>query len=367
MLQPNINAKQIKELSYDSNLQPSATSINFTVENCHVNAYIEQIVLNFASADSTASSISCTLLDRGNGYTSAINGYLPITFAVIGLTTSPVINQNVITNSANTQTVIYVNESVQDSEGIGNIYVKLSKSSGTFNTSFTMTVIYRPESTYNNRLNTLDQLDNRKPQRVLSQVGVGTYGAPTSIMTDQTNAVAHRTNPRNNIDTVSYGFTVFSTSPIFYFGTPAQTKRWFIGFNKDNTANVGIVTFSYFNGSSFVGLATTQVASGALGPGTYQFANDGVVIFTPPTNWSALQMSNDPLTQYNTTINNLQFNGSYGGVSQVITTNNTVFNPNMFWIQCQVGFATTSSINISTVVPLISPDHPVTVRRRLLG
>ena len=357
MLQPNINAKQIKELSYDSNLQPSATSINFTVENCHVNAYIEQIVLNFASADSTASSISCTLLDRGNGYTSAINGYLPITFAVIGLTTSPVINQNVITNSANTQTVIYVNESVQDSEGIGNIYVKLSKSSGTFNTSFTMTVIYRPESTYNNRLNTLDQLDNRKPQRVLSQVGVGTYGAPTSIMTDQTNAVAHRTNPRNNIDSVSYGFTVFSTSPIFYFGTPAQTKRWFIGFGSDCTPNLGIVTFSYFNGTNFVALASTQVFNGAAGPGTYVFAYDGVLIINPPSTWSALVMPNDPLTIYNNNIIGLG----------TLRSNNVVNNPNMYWIQCQVGFSVTSSLRISTIQPLLATDHPLTVRRRLLG
>jgi len=367
MLQPNINAKQIKELLYDSTLQPAATTVKFTVENCHVNAHVEQIVLNFVSADSTASNISCVLLDRGNGYTGTINGYYPITFATIGYTTSPVINQNIVKNSANTQVTIYVNESVQDSEGIGNIYIQLSKSAGTFNTSFTMTVIYRPESTYNNRLNTLNQLSNSGFQRVLSQSGVGTYGSPLSAMVDQTNAVAHRANPRNNVDVATFGFPVFSTSPIFYFGSQDRTKRWFIGFNKDNTPNISSVTFSYFNGSTFVGLASTQVANGALGPGTYNFANDGVVILTPPSDWSALKMANDPLTKYNTNVNNLLFNGSYGGVSQIITTNNTVNNPNMFWIQCQVGFLTTSAVNIATVVPLIDPDYPVTTRRKLLG
>ena len=357
MLQPNINAKQFKEVFYDSSLQPSATSVNITVENCHVNAYIEQIVLTFASSDSTAGNISCTLLDRGNSYTGSINGYNPITFAVIGYNTSPVINQNVITNTATTQTIIYVNESVQDSEGIGNIYVKLTKSSGTFNVNFTMTVIYRPESTYNPRFDNLNQIGNRTPQRVLSQVGLGTYFDAASVMTDQTNFLAHRVNPRNNLDIVSYGFNVFSTSPIFYFGTPTTSKRWFIGFGSDCTPNLGIVTFSYFNGTNFVALASTQVFNGAAGPGTYVFAYDGVLIINPPSTWSALVMPNDPLTIYNNNIIGLG----------TLRSNNVVNNPNMYWIQCQVGFSVTSSLRISTIQPLLATDHPLTVRRRLLG
>ena len=123
MNQQNLNAKVIKEVFYDATLQNVASSINFTVENCHVNAYIEQIILNFSSADSTAGSITCTILDRGNGFPGSINGLNPVTFASIGFGTAPN-TQTVIANSSNTQVNILVNESVQDSEGIGQIYIQ---------------------------------------------------------------------------------------------------------------------------------------------------------------------------------------------------------------------------------------------------
>ena len=355
MLQPYVNAKQIKELFYDSTLQPTATSVNFTVENCNVNAFIEQIIINFSSADATASNIVCSLNDRGHAYPATINGFNPVTFASVGYSTTPLSLQNLVPNSSNTKANIFVYESVQDSEGIGNIYVNLTKSTGSFNISFTMTVIYRPEATYNIRFDSLNQIDTRRPQRILSQIGLGTFGDPASSMIDQSSFVAHRVNPRNNLDIANFGFQVSSANPYFYFGTPAQTKRWFIGFSSDCTPNIGLVTFSYFNGSSFVGMGSTQCFVGAQGPGTYQFANDGVIIFNPPTGWSPLTMVNDPTTKINTTTIGLG----------TLSPNQIIPNPGMYWIQCQVGFATTASITVSTVQPLIAVDHALTVRRRI--
>lgn len=362
----NLNATIVKELVYDASLQPSATTLNFTVENCHPNAYIEQIIFYLNSADASfGAQTQITLLDRGNGYTSPINGYLPITFSSIGstvTTTGGTLTAPVITQAQNSTTVVaYVNQSVQDSEGLGNIYVKLTRSSGSYNVGFTMAVVYRPEITYNSKFNTRNQQSNDHPPRILSQVGTGTFGAKASIMTDQTNFVAHNYNPRNNVDITTFGFGISSVNPIFYFGTPYQTKRWFLGFSSDNTPNIGIVTFSYYNGTAFTTFSTTSVANGCLGPGTYKFANDGVIIFTPPSDWQALQMANDPLTIYNATIIGLG----------TLATNNTVRNPNIYWIQCQVGFATTAStsnqtLNIATVVPLIDPALPLTYRRKLI-
>jgi len=361
MIQQNLNAKIIKEVFYNASLQPAqANTVNLTVENCHVNAFVEQIVITFASADTTASSIVCSLLDRGNGYTGQINGLSPITFTQIGLATAGT-NQTLITNAANTQVSIFVNESVQDSEGLGNIYVRLTKPAGIFNVNFTLAVIYRPEITYNMRLNQRNQISSDKVARVLSQTGILTYGDTSTTMVDQSNYISKVFCSRNNIENVAYGFGVMNTSPYFYFGTPFKTRRWFLGFSSDCTPNIGIVTFSYFNGSNFVALASTQVANGCQGPGTYKFAYDGVVIVTPPTNWAAIKFANDPLTKYNTTMIGLG----------TLATNNTINNPEMYWIQCQVGFAsndpiTNQTITVSTVCPLIDPEFPLTTRRRLI-
>ena len=361
MIQQNLNAKIIKQVFYNASLQPAqANTIVLTVENCHVNAFVEEINITFVSADTTASSITCTLLDRGNGYTGQINGFNPITYTQIGLTTAGT-NQNLIINPANTQVNVMVNESVQDSEGIGNIYVRLSKPAGLFNVSFTLAVTYRPEITYNMKLNNRNQISSDRPQRVLSQTGILTYGDLSTVMVEQTNFQADYFNPRNNVDTATYGFDVNSTNPIFYFGTPFKTKRWFLGFSSDCTPNIGVVTFSYFNGANFVALASTQAAIGCQGPGTYRFAYDGVNIFTPPANWSAVKMDNDPRTKYNSVIIGLG----------TLATNSTINNPNMYWIQCQVGFATNDpavnqTIKISSICPLIDPDLPLTVRRRLI-
>jgi hypothetical protein len=354
MLQPNINAKQIKEVFYNASNQSASSTINITVENCHVNAFIEQIVINFVSTDVTCGNITASILDRGNGYPNSINGFNPVTFANIGYTTSPVTLQNLVPNSANTQVTIFIYESVQDSEGLGNIYVKLAKSSGTFNVSFTMTVIYRPEVTYEAKLNTRNQISNDKYPRVLwcSQGPIG-Y-ATTSQMVEASNLVAKNYNARNNIDTATFGFPIYSTSPVFYFGTPWPTKRWFIGFNQDNTPNLGIVTFSYWNGVAFTGFTTAYI--GALGPGTYQFAYDGVCIFTPQTTQVAYQMPNDPYVVYNTTQVGL---GTLGN-------KNLLGDTTICWIQCNVGFATTGVLTISTIVPLIDPALPLTYRRRLI-
>lgn len=358
---PYVNSKVIKEVFYDSTLQPTATTMLITVENVPVNAFIHQVVFYLATAEAAFGSLlSLSFLDRGNGYPQPINGFDPITFTTIS--TSNVMSpssgtftpQNVVQNGLTV--IVNVNQSVQDSEGLGNFYIQLSKLAGTFNKNFTMAVVYSPEVTFNQLLTNRNQSSNDKRPRMLSQSGVGSYLLATSTMVDQTNTLANYYHARNNVDNVDFGFNVFSTSPIFYFGTPYKTTRWFVGFSSDCTQNIGIVTFSYFNGSNYVGLLTTQVFNGAQGPGTYKFAFDGVVIFNPPANWSPVNMPNDPLTKYNTTLIGLG----------TLATNNTVSNPALYWIQCQVGFAATATLRVSTIVPLIAPDLPITFRRRLI-
>jgi len=361
MLQPNINSKQVKEIYYDANLQSFATTVNFTVENSHTNAFIEQIVLNFISADSTAGNIVCTIKDRGNGFPNSVNGFRPTTFASIGYSTTPVALQNLVPNSANTQVNIYVYESVQDSDGVNCIYIQLSKSSGTFNVPFTMSVIYRPETTYNSKLDTRNQIAGPRSFRILSQTGIASFADPSAIMTNQTALISRFPNARNNVDTASLGFAVSSLSPFFYFGGADPINRFFLGFNSDCIPNLGIITFNYYNGTAFTSLSTSQIYVGAQGPGTYQFAYDGVITIVPPSNWSPLTMANDPFTVYNTTQVGLG----------TLATNYIIPNPGMYWIQCQVGFATTApgannSLTVSTVVPLISPSQPLTTRRKLL-
>ena len=355
-----IGPKIAKELYYNSTLLPQATTLNFTVENCHVNAFIESVIINLTTAEANFGSlITCNILDRGNAYPGSINGFTPITFASISSSSTTSYGTNVINTIVQNglTVVVAINESVQDSEGLGNFYIQLTKFNGSFNQSFTMTVIYRPETTYAPKLSGRNQISNSYPCRVLSQVGILTYGDLGSTMTDQTNYIAERYNSRNNLETVSYGFTVFSTSPYFYFGTPFPTKRWFLGFSSDSTINLGLTTFSYFDGSTFVGCAGSQVFIGATGPGTYRLAYDGVIIVTPPpATWSANKLANDPLTLYNTRMIGLG----------TLNTNNTVSNPGMYWIQCKVGFGTTGAITISATVPLIDPELPITGRRRLI-
>jgi hypothetical protein len=361
MLQPNINSKQIKEVYYDATLQGFATSINFTIENAHTNAFIEQIVLNFASADSTAGNIVCTIKDRGNSFPNSVNGFKPVTYSSIGYTTTPTTMQNLVPNSSNTQVTIFVYESVQDSDGVNCIYVQLSKTSGTFNVPFTMTVIYRPETTYNSKLDTRNQIAGPRSFRVLSQTGIASYADPTAIMANQTPLVSRYPNYRNNVDTAALGFAVSSTSPIFYFGGADKINRVFLGFNSDCTPNLGIVTFSYYNGVSFTSFSTSQLYNGCQGPGTYQFAYDGVITINSPANWVPLTMANDPFTVYNTTMVGLG----------TLATNYVIPNPGIYWIQCQVGFATTAPgtnqfLTVSAVAPLIDPAQPLTTRKKLI-
>lgn len=355
----NLNAKLIKEVVYDATLQSSATTLNFTVENCSVNAFIERIVVTLNSADANFySQVNLSILDRGNGYTGSINGYNPVTFITLGTSSnsSPTRPTNFQTVTQNGNIVTFdINQSVQDSEGIGNIYVKMTRTAGSFNVGFTMAVIYKPEITYNPKFNTRNQLSFNRYVRVLSQTGTGGY-ATTSTMTDYTNQLSRITNTRNNVDVLSYGMKVDSSNPYFYFGVPQQNKRWFLGFSSDNAPNVGIVTFSYYNGSTFTGLAATQAFNGCLGPGTYNFANDGVIIFTPPSNWAPLQMVNDPITKYNTTLTGLG----------TLATNNIVPNPAVYWIQCQVGFVGVNTIYVSSIAPLIDPAQALTNRRPLI-
>lgn len=357
----NLNAKVFKQVTYNGSLQTSASTINITVENVHVNAFIEKIVFNLQSADPFFGPfLTVKILDRGNGFTGLVNGFLPVTFATISTSNTvsypmsgAISGQNIVQNG--TTITVDVNESIQDSEGLGNFYIQLSRLQGAFSVGFTMTVFYRPETTYNTKLNTRWQISDSEA-RVVSQTGVGTYGSSLSVFTDQTKSVANYPNARDNTSTASFGFTVFSTSPIFYFGTPVKTGRFFLGFSSDCTPNLADITFSYFNGSTFVGLLTTQVNNGCGGPGTYKFAYDGVVYVTPPADWSALSIANDPYSKFNTTIIGLG----------TLATNNMVKNQSMFWIQCQVGFASTASVNVSTVIPLIDPAQPMTYRRRLI-
>jgi len=363
----NLNAMVVKEVRYDAALA-NTNVLNFTVENCSVNSYIQKIVFYLDSADPAfAAQTQVIINDRGHTFSGAINGFIPATYAVIGT------SLNNISGGTNTQSILnqlttrvveaYVNAPTQDSEGIGNIYIKLNRSTGAYNVGFTMVVFYQPQITHNSKLNTRNQVSNEMPMRVISQNGLQTYIHPSSLMIDQTHNISLSVNPRNNPDTTTFGFSINSSNPFFYFGTPYQTKRWFLGFSSDNTPNIGLVTFRYFNGTDFVGFGDTNVYSGALGPGTYQFANDGVIVFTPPssTAWKPVVMPKDPYTVYNNNILALGPNAS----------NNLVNNPGMYWIQCQVGFATTSAdkntqLVISTVVPLIATDLPLTVRRRLI-
>lgn len=356
----NLNATIVKEVKYDATLQPAATTINFTVENCHVNSHVDQIIFYLNSADANfGNQVVVELLDRGNGYAQPINGFVPTTFASFGsgqVTSGGTNVSNLLTQNGTT-VVTHVNQSVQDSEGIGNIYVKLTRANGTFNVGFTMVVIYRPEITYNSKLNTRNQVSDVNVCRVLSQTGSGTY--LYSTMADQTNFVAHNVNPRNNTDIATFGFNVTSTNPVFYFGSPEQTKRWFIGFSSDNTPNIGSISFSYFDGNNFIGFAATQYAMGCLGPGTYQGAYDGVVVFTPPVSWSPIKMNTDPLTVYNQTMIGLG----------TLASNNIVRNPSMYWVRCQVGFSSTQfnqTLTVSTVVPLIDPALSLTYKRKLI-
>lgn len=358
----NLNAKMIKEVAYVPALQSSATTIKFTVENCAVNAFVEQIIFYLGSADANFyNQVNVSLLDRGNGYTGQINGFNPVTFATIGTSntytfSAATASQGIVQNG---NTVIYnVNQSVQDSEGVGNIYVQLSRTAGAFSVPFTMVVVYRPEITYSSKFNTRNQTSFNKYFRVLSQAGTGTYNLTTSTMTDQTKTVFNVFQPRNNVDTLTNGFTVDSNNPFFYFGLPTINKRWFIGFSSDNTPNIGVVTFSYFNGTAFTSFSTTRVFNGCQGPGTYVFAQDGVIIFDPSSlSWTPTVMTNDPVTKYNAALL---------GLGQTLATNNLVPNPGMYWIQCQVGFSTTGTLKISTVVPLIDPAQALTNRRPLI-
>jgi hypothetical protein len=367
----NLNATVVKEVRYDATLANTGV-LNFTVENCHVNAYIQKIVFYLDSADASfAAQTQITINDRGHSYPGPINGFIPITYAAIGTSV------NNVSGGTNTQTVLnqlstriveaYVNSATQDSEGIGNIYVKLTRTiagvATPYTAGFTMAVIYQPQTTLNSKINTRNQVSNEMPMRVLSQAGLQTYIHPTTAMIDQTHNVSLSVNPRNNADITTFGFSINSSNPFFYFGTPYPTKRWFLGFSSDNTPNIGLVTFRYFDGSNFVGFAATNVFSGALGPGTYQFANDGVIIFSPsnPSSWKPTVMSKDPNTVYNSNILGLG----------TLASNNLVNNPSMYWIQCQVGFATTTADKnnrfvVSAVVPLIDPDLSLKERRRLI-
>ena len=355
-----MNATVVKELFYNAAVtDPTATTLNFTVENCHVNAYIEKIVFSFASADASfVNQVTIDILDRGNAYPSLINGMMPVTYASFGVGQSVqggTLVTPIISQKSSTVAVAYVNQSVQDSEGLGNIYVKLTRiNGGVFNINFTMAVFYKPETTYNPLLTSRNQISNNKPIRVITQTGTGAY---TGVgFTDQTNYIAHHYNPRNNITQATFGFNLTATDPIFYFGTPFKTKRWFIGFSSDNTPQIGLVTFSYFNGTNFVDFTAGEVFIGASGPSTFRFKNDGVIIFSPPTTWSPLNISNDPLSLYNTTMAGLG----------TMATNNVVNNPPMYWIKCRVGLGAGFTAKISTVVPLIDPEEPLTNRRRLI-
>jgi hypothetical protein len=356
----NLNATLVKMVRYETNTAVSNT-LNFTVENCSVNANIQKIVFYLDSADTTfASQTQITISDRGHTFPGQINGFLPTVYASIGTSASYVFggtnNTSVLIQNSPQVVTAIVNQSTQDSEGIGNIYVKLARTTSNFTVGFTMAVYYQPSITYNSDFNTRNQISNDAPFRVLSQFGINSYAHGISSMIDRTQNVACSPNRRNNIENLDFGFGVSSSNPFFYFGTPFKTARWFLGFSSDNTPNIGVVTFNYFNGTDFTSFSTSYI--GACGPGTYKFANDGVVMFAPPADWAPLKMANDPYTKYNQTIIDL-------GESP---RTNMVNNPLMYWVQCQVGFTAASpanqTITVSSVVPLIASDLPLTYNRR---
>lgn len=351
----NLNSKLEKEVYYNASLNPTATTLNLIVENASRNAFIEQITFDLEASDlSFGARTALSILDRGNGYTYKINNYLPVVFATIATTnviTYPV--SGLGTNLAqyiaqNDGKVVYqVNQSVQDAEGLGNIYIQLTKLSGTFSTSFKMTVAYRPEVTYNNLFNTQSQTNAGK-FRVLSQIGVATLGV--ALMTDRTSNVANYARFRDNVDTSSAGFSVTASDPIFYFGSQRKTNRFFLGFSSDNNISLGVATFSYWDGYQFTNAFSSQIFNGATGPGTYVFSHDGVIITDDFADFTATVLQRDPNTVYNRTLIGLG----------TLATNNLVSNPSFYWYKCQLGFttalipgtATTSFVNVACVVPL---------------
>ncbi len=354
----NLNTKIFKQFVYNASIQTSATQVKLTINNADVNAFVDKIVFNLGAADTTfGNQLTVAMNDRGHSFPSTINGFNPTNFVTISSSSTVsaglVAMQNIVQNGLVVS--VDVNTSVQDSEGIGNLYLTLSRASGSFSTSFSGTVIYKPEITYNSRLNTRNQTSRFK-LRALTQTGVGTFGLPSNVFVDQTNTLANYNQSRNNNENVNYGFNITSTNPVFYFGAQNKVTRYHIGFSSDCTPNIGIVTFSYYNGSSFVGLGATQVFSGAGGPGAYNFAYDGVIIFNIPSDWSALTIPNDPYNLYNNVIVNQGANPS----------NEMIGNPSAFWIRCQVGFASTitgnQTLKISKIVPLINADQPLTLR-----
>lgn len=362
----NLNATQVRQVQYSAALQPNANTINLTITNCSVNSFVQQLIINLNTPyPGMSTGLNISLIDRGNGYNGIINDNYPMTFTTIG--TSDIITPGalgsvaqVIVQNGNT-IVVDVFQSVEDTEGIGNIYIQLAlaASSGlSFGTSFTLSVIFRPEMTYSKRLNTRNQISFNKPYRVLSGPGSYNNNVLGTLMTDVSNFISKSAPDKSNTDVATYGFSAFSTSPYFYFGNNTPNKRWYINFASDNQVTSGIATFSYFNGTGFVPFLSTQISSGCLGPGTYQFAYGGIVIFTPPASWQPTPMINDPYVQYNTIQSGL---GTFGyGASNMLR------GTSMYWIQCQVGFTGVGLFNISTVVPLIDPQQPLTNRRPLV-
>ena len=360
----NLNAKLIRQVVYVPT--PGSTSLLLTVKNCAVNAFIERIIITLNSTDATFSNqVNLFLLDRGNGFNGAINGITSMTFLGIGASSVPHPASSMYQSSVqNGNTIIYeINQSVQDSEGLGNIYVRLNRFVGTFNVGFTMAVILRPEVTYNTRLNTRNQNSSHKNFRVISENANG-------IFENQTNSVSQSFLSRSNIDVLSNGFTRTGTGQTFYFGTPARTRRWYIGFDSDVNPTLGglartssaTMSFSYWNGTTWAGFANTQVFNGCLGS-SIGFVNDGVIIFENVQAWLSTTIPNDPLTKYNSVLI---------GLGQTLATNNLVPNPPMFWVRCLLGVTSAAdlagmSYKISTVVPLIDPDQALNVRRELIA
>ena len=369
-----------KELYYDATLQPTCTSINFTVLSAHQNSLIQQVIITLASPDVFfGSALGITFNDRGNGYPGNVNGYTPQTFASFSTSATIALPSNFVSSETIIQhgnvITINVGQSIQDSEGVGLMYITLFKIFGVFNTSFTMAVIYSPASTYNWKLNNRNNLSDCKTWRVLTQQGVASYNDPTAFMVDQKNQFAINPFPRQNGDITTFGFTISGTSPIFYFGSSTKVSRIYLGFSSDMTRNIGYATFAYWNGQAFQTfststayqtLGTSQMFIGCGGPGTYIFAQDGIITINGAavTNWCSLVMPNDPLTMYNKTIVGLG----------TLATNNFVNNPQMFWIKCFVGFATTTGalnpnsalLTVAAVVPLADPNLPLTYRRKLI-
>lgn len=131
----------------------------------------------------------------------------------------------------------------------------------------------------------------------------------------------------------------------FYFGGVRKIKRFFIDFGKDNAYSDATITFTYSNGTSFVGFTTVYYGTRGATSGL-QMCYSGVIHLSDQSDWTPFLFSTDPMVvQQNTIETNASVSGSYKG--------NFFYNPNLYWIKAQIGLTTANAqVPIISILPL---------------